>query len=64
MPHVTVAGDRAGDYVIREERPDGTLVLQPETTARASLRELGLHPMSDAEFAELAVDMQPPDNEG
>ena len=36
MSHVTLAGDRDGEYVIREERPDGTLVLTPEAVADAS----------------------------
>jgi hypothetical protein len=29
-PHVTLSGDRAGEYVIEEERPDGRLVLAPD----------------------------------
>lgn len=28
--HVTLAGDRAGDYLVEEELPDGRLVLRPE----------------------------------
>jgi hypothetical protein len=30
---VRLVGDRSGDYVIVEERPDGTLVLAPDTSA-------------------------------
>jgi len=28
--HVTLAGDRAGDYLVEEELADGRLVLRPE----------------------------------
>jgi hypothetical protein len=28
--HVTLAGDRAGDYLVEEEFADGRLVLRPE----------------------------------
>lgn len=28
--HVTLAGDRAGDYLVEEELPDGRLVLRPD----------------------------------
>jgi hypothetical protein len=33
---VTVSGDVAGDYVIVEERPDGSLVLAPDTANRSA----------------------------
>jgi hypothetical protein len=29
-PHVTLSGDRAGEYLIEEERADGRLVLAPD----------------------------------
>ena len=29
--HVTLSGDRAGEYIIEEQRPDGVLVLVPDT---------------------------------
>lgn len=64
IPHVTLTGDRTGDYVVHEERPDGMIVLQPETRAEGSLRRLGLQPLDGAEFHELAADMQPSDGEG
>ncbi len=51
MRHVTIAGDRAGEYVIREERPDGTLVLEPETAAQASLRRMSARPATESEVA-------------
>jgi hypothetical protein len=28
--HVTLAGDRAGDYLIEQELPDGRLLLRPD----------------------------------
>lgn len=68
MPHVTLAGDRDGEYVILEERPDGTLVLTPEAVADASLRRLGGRPATKDEFdaflAEHGDVMLPPDDEG
>jgi hypothetical protein len=30
--HVTLVGDRAGDYLVEEELADGRLVLRPEPT--------------------------------
>ena len=68
MPHVTLAGDRDGECVILEERPDGTLVLTPEAVADASLRRLGGPPATKDEFdaflAEHGDVMLPPDDEG
>jgi hypothetical protein len=28
--HVTLVGDRAGDYLVEEELPDGRLLLRPD----------------------------------
>lgn len=68
MPHVTLAGDRDGEYVIREERPDGTLLLVPETAADASLRRIGARAATSDEFqaflAEHHERLLPPDDEG
>jgi hypothetical protein len=68
LPHVTLAGDRDGDYVIREQRPDGTLVLAPETAAQASLRRIGARAATSEEFdaflAEHGEDHLPADAEG
>ncbi|HEY1521158.1 MAG TPA: hypothetical protein VGF91_32330 [Solirubrobacteraceae bacterium] len=33
---VTLTGDRSGDYVIVEERPDGSLVVAPDRSGRSS----------------------------
>jgi hypothetical protein len=40
----------AGDYVLEERRPDGGLVLAPDTTVEAIRRRVGGRPMTDAEF--------------
>jgi len=68
MPHVTLTGDIAGEYLIREERPDGTLVLAPETAAQASLRRLGARSATPVEFdafvAEHGGQLLPDDGEG
>ena len=68
MAHVTLAGDRDGEYIIREERPDGTLVLQPETVAQASLRRLGARAATSDEHAAFVAEhrgeLLPPDGEG
>lgn len=63
-PRVTLTGDRTGDYVVCEERCDGTIVQKPETRAQASLRRLGLRSLTGGGFDELDVDMQPADGEG
>jgi hypothetical protein len=36
MLSVTLAGDRSGDYVIVDEREDGSLVLAPDTSMAAT----------------------------
>lgn len=33
--HVTLTGDLAGDYVVVEERPDGSLVVEPDSSGRS-----------------------------
>lgn len=33
--HVTLSGDLAGDYVVVEERPDGSLVVAPDASRRS-----------------------------
>lgn len=64
--HVTLTGDVAGEYLISEQRPDGTLVLEPETAAQASLRRLGAMSATKAEFDAFVVEngVLPPDGEG
>ena len=64
--HVTLTGDLVGEYRIIERRPDGTLVLEPETAAQASLRRLGATPATKAEFDAFVAenDALPPGREG
>ncbi len=68
QPHVTLSGDRTGEYVIEEERPDGRLVLVRDTSIAAIRKQLGTRAMTSAEFerfmAEHGPHMQPPDGEG
>jgi len=67
MPHVTLDGDRAGEYLIREERPDGTLVLEPDTSAGAILRRMNARPATPAELDAWVADngpLLPADDEG
>jgi hypothetical protein len=65
---VTLSGDRAGDYVVTEERPDGALVLVPDTSMEAIRKRGGSRPLTDQEWqdflAEYEPHMLPPDNEG
>jgi hypothetical protein len=53
----------AGDYVLEERHPDGSLVLRPDTSAAAMERRAGLRPMSDEDFEEVLGDL-PRDGEG
>jgi hypothetical protein len=57
--HVTVAGDRAGDYIITEEHEDGTLTLAPESEAAASMRRHGLRPPTDEELSAFHMSLGP-----
>jgi hypothetical protein len=43
-PRVMLTGDRAGAYVVVEERADGRLVLAPDPAARSSARTTGARP--------------------
>jgi hypothetical protein len=61
---VPVSGDLEGDYVVREQRDDGTLILKPETAVERARREHGLEPSSLAEFEAEYGAVQPPDGEG
>ena len=63
MPHITVSGDRSGEYVIVEERDDGSLVVAPDTSAEAIRKRAGTRPMTPEEFEERFGDL-PSDGEG
>ena len=65
--HVTLSGDRAGDYVIEEERPDGRLVLVPDLSVKAILARHGERKATPEEFAAFVAEygpFLPPDGEG
>jgi hypothetical protein len=64
QPHVTLSGDRAGEYLIEEERSDGALLLVPDTSAEAIRRRHGLTRATLAEFEAEYGPVQPPDGEG
>lgn len=64
MPHVTLAGDRTGEYLIAEERPDGSLVLLPDTSVEAILDRMGARPASLEEFEAEHGELGAPDGEG
>jgi hypothetical protein len=68
LVHVTLSGDLAGEYVIEEKRPDGRLVLVPDTSAEAIRERAGLldptPEQAEAFWAEHEPQMLPPDDEG
>ncbi len=64
IAHVTLAGDKNGEYIITEERPDGTLVLEPDTSATAILRRLGHEPARLEDFQAAHGPVLPSDDEG
>lgn len=61
--HVTLAGRLSGDYVIVDEREDGSLVLAPDTSMAAIRRRHGAEPATLAEFEAEYGPVQPPDGE-
>jgi hypothetical protein len=42
----------AGDYVVAERHPDGTVVLAPDTSIEAIRKRVGTRPMTPKEFDE------------
>ncbi len=64
--HVTLSGDRSGEYVVMEERPDGSLDIRgrPDTSADAILRRQNITPAKLKEFETEYGPIQPPDGEG
>lgn len=61
---MTLTGNRSGDYVIAEEREDGSLILALDTSMAAIRRRHGLTPATLAEFEAEFGPVQPPDGEG
>lgn len=65
--HVKLSGDRAGEYVVTEERPDGSLTLVPDTSWKAVQARTGGREATDEEFAAFEREFGPflpPDGEG
>jgi hypothetical protein len=53
----------AGDYIVVEHNPDGSLVLAPDTSIEAIRRRTGTRPMTPEEFEERFGHL-PSDGEG
>lgn len=64
IEHVTLSGDRSGDYVVLEKRADGSLVIAPDTSGEAILRRHDMTPATLEEFEAEYGAVQPPDGEG
>jgi len=66
--HVKLSGDRDGEYVITDERPDGSLTLVPDTSWKAIRERSGAREATKEEWegfmAEHGSHMLPPDGEG
>jgi hypothetical protein len=66
--HVKLSGDRAGEYVVTEERPDGSLTLVPDTSWKAIQERAGTRDATDGEWQDFLSEhgshMRPPDGEG
>lgn len=65
--HVRLSGERAGDYVVTEERPDGSLTLVPDTSWKAIKERTGARDATKEEWEsfmqEHGPNMLPPDGE-
>ena len=67
LGHVTLSGDRAGTYIIEEERPGRRLVIAPVTCSSAQPAEIGARDATHEEFAAFVAEygpFLPPDGEG
>ena len=66
--HVRLSGGRAGDYVVTEERPDGSLTLVPDTSWKAIKERSGARDATKEEWEsfmqEHGPDMLSPAGEG
>jgi hypothetical protein len=63
-PHVTLSGDRSGEYIVVEEREDGALVLAPGLSVTAILRRQEMESATLEEFEAEYGSVQPADGEG
>jgi hypothetical protein len=66
--HVTLSGDIAGEYVVEDQRPDGRLVLAPDTSAAAIRTRGGSRSLTAGEWEDFLTQhgphMLPADGEG
>lgn len=62
--HVKLSGDRSGDYVVVDERDDGSLVLAPDTSMAAIRHRHNAVPATLEEFEAEHGPVQPSDGEG
>jgi hypothetical protein len=61
---VTLSGDLTGEYVVVEQRDDGSVVVKPDTSMAAIRRRLGVTSATLEEFVAEYGPIQPPDGEG
>jgi hypothetical protein len=61
--HVTLSGDLSGDYVVEDRRPDGRLVLRPDSSVKAMLAHHDERELAPDEF-EQHFGKLPTDGEG
>jgi hypothetical protein len=67
LPRVTLSGDRSGEYIITNQRPDGELTLVPDKSWAAILARNGERDATPEEFAAFVAEygpFLPPDSEG
>ena len=69
LGRVTLSGDRAGTYIIEEERPGRRLVIAPVTctSAKGAPAHIGARDATHKEFAAFVAEygpFLPPDGEG
>jgi hypothetical protein len=65
--HVHLSDHRVGDYVVKDEQPDGSLTLVPDNSWKAILARGGAREATEGEWqsflAEHGEHMLPPDDE-
>lgn len=61
--YVTLGGDLAGEYVVGEQRDDGSLVVRPDTSMEAICRRHNMTPATLEQFEAEYGPLQPPDRE-
>ena len=59
LVHVTLSGGRGGEYVIEEERPDGRILLAPDTSWKAILARGGGRELTEQEWQDFLTEYGP-----